>query len=368
MRLKGAILLAVVALIAIALPAGATNVSISSATADLSFSNDYGAVSQGSTLTISLDLPFTLSQINSTGGSDYLNITADATTASTTVNVTVNGVAVLTNYVIAGGTTKQITFADMASAGVDMSATSLTIAVEAIANSTTSTLLVMSANDAQVSANWSYSVVEQRLSTPQIVKYGEDISFYTVKDTVTVTQNSDVNLTDFKASFTYPSNAISNDVSSYNFGTLNTSESKSVALSYQKRGPAVSVITTNETSTEVNVTMTIYSPEAVSADFTIDPQSETWSRYFPEFNINNLEEIKLNGKAVSYSTSGGDISMFLDLQSGNNELVIVYAKEISAVAQVTATPTPQWYEQKENQLLIAIAVAIIVMAVVLARR
>jgi len=363
------IMVAAIALLVMAFPAMATNVSISSVTADLAFSKDYGAVTQGNTLTITLNLPFTLNQINSTGGADYLNITAEAT-KSTTVNVTVNGVAVLTNYVISAGTTKQITFGDMATAGVNMSATQLTIAVKAVANNTTADLLVMNADNAAVSANWSYTVKESRLSTPNVVKFGSGQSFYAVKDTVTVTQNSDVNVTNFTATFSYPSNALSTSISSYNFGTLNTSQSKSVAISYQKQGPVVSTVKVNETDTKVNVTMTIYSSEAVTADFALNPGDKEWSSYFPDFDINNIEKITLNGVKHSYGKSNGEILMSLDLSSGNNNLKIVYTKTTAAVAAVTptATPTPQWYEVPQNQILLLLAAGLVIGAVIVSRR
>jgi len=87
-------------------------ISISAITADLSFTKDYSAISQGDNLTITLNLPFTLESLNNTDSN--ITIVADSGTDSTTINLTVNGVAVATNYNISGGSSATWTFPDIA--------------------------------------------------------------------------------------------------------------------------------------------------------------------------------------------------------------------------------------------------------------
>lgn len=325
-------------------PALADNISVPNVTADMSFSKDYGGVAQGSTLTITLNLPFTLSEINSTGGADYLNITADSATASTTVNLTVNNVAVLSNYVITGGATKQVTFADFAAAGVDMNATKLTIAITAVANNTVSDLLVMDANDALMSANFTVKVTETLLNTPQV-----NSEAYVVRDNISITQDSDVNLTDVNATLSYPSFMVSKDVPSYyNFGSLNTSETKYTDISYQKKAPYVVSGSYSEKTNEITTTLKIYSYENLTAEFAFIPTSKTYSKWFPGFSKSNIESIKLNGNKVSWKDPSGQIVISnMNLKEGYNTLTITYAKAVVAPMPVlVTTPTP-WYLQPD---------------------
>ena len=351
MRIGIALLIALVATIAMLQTAMAAtyNISITNVTADINFSKDYGGVTEGNTLTISLYLPCTLEQINSTGGADYLNITADSATASTTVNVSVNSVSVLSSQTITGGSTYQLTFADMAAAGVDMSAKVLSIRIDVGANNTTSTLLVMNANDALLSANYSYSVAETLLTTPYV-----DTEAYAVRDNVSITQDSDVNLTDVNATLSYPSFTLSTDIPSYyNFGTLNTSETKYTEVSYQKDAPYTAEKSYSESTTtnKVTVTIKIYANENVTANFDLDTSSKAWKNYFPSFSKSNIESIKLNGAKVTWTDPSGVIKMSsLNLNEGYNTLTITYSKAAAAAPAapvIVATPTPAIWEQTD---------------------
>ena len=335
---------ALLVVLAIALaPAMAETVSLTNVTADLSYSHDFGGVTAGNTLQISLELPFSLAGINSTGGSDYLNITAEASKAAT-VNVTVNSVAVLTNYVISAGTTKQITFGDMAAAGVDMNATSLAISIKAVANNTTASLLVMSANDSLLKDNYTVSVSETLLATPAV-----DASAYAVKDNVSITQNSSVNITDVNATLSYPSYTVSTSQPSYyNFGSLNTSETKSMNVSYQKKAPYVSSGSYSEGTDKITTKLKIYSYENLTASFAFNPTSKSYSKWFPNY-AGSVSGIKLNGKSISYKASSNSITISsMSLTQGYNTLTITYSTSAAPVAPIAVvTPVQPWYYQTD---------------------
>jgi len=316
-------------------------VSISTVTADLSYTKDYGAISEGNNLTITLNLPFTLESLNNTNSN--ITIVANSSTDSTTINLTVNGVAVATNYDITGGSSATWTFPDFASAGVDMSATTLTIVIEAVANNTASETLNLTCDDGEVVANFSYTVTEVKLSKPEVKFYDVD-SFYSVKQTVNITQNSDVNISDVKCTFSYPENAINKPVTSYNFGTLNTSEHKTYDILFQKRGPYVGEIKNIENDGNYTTVIRIYSPENLTVDMTIKPSEKPWSKYFPEFSEENIISVTLNGVKVEY-TKGSIILKGISLNEGWNELNITYSKPVvaGAWAPVSVAVTP-WYE------------------------
>jgi len=317
-------------------------ISISAITADLSFTKDYSAISQGDNLTITLNLPFTLESLNNTDSN--ITIVADSGTDSTTINLTVNGVAVATNYNISGGSSATWTFPDFASAGVDMNATTLTIVIEAVANNTASETLNLTCNDMPVVANFSYTVTEVKLSKPEVKFYDVD-SFYTVKQTINVTQNSDVNISDVKCTFSYPDNAINQPVTSYNFGTLNISEHKTYDISFQKRGPYVGEIKSIENDDNYTTVIRIYSPENLTVDMTIKPSEKPWSKYFPEFSEENIIKIELNGEEIEYKT-GSIILEDISLNEGWNELNITYSKPVAVGVWAPVVAVTPWYEQQ----------------------
>jgi len=331
--------LVLLVLLAIAATAAAQEyISVSSVTADLDFSQDYDAITEGNSTTIQLDLPFTLESLNNTNSN--ITIVADSGTASTTINLTVNGVAVATNYEISGGSSATWTFPDFAAAGVDMNATSLTIVIEAVANNTASETLNLTCDDKSVVANFSYTVTEAKLSKPQVKFYDVD-SFYSVKQMISVTQDSDVNISDVKVTFTYPDNALNQPVTSYNFGTLNTSETKSTSISFQKRGPYVEMVKSVEGADKYTTSIYIRALENLTASITIVPNKAPWSKYFPEFSEDRIIKIELNGKEVSWER-GSIVIKELKLDKGVNVLNVTYSKPPIYVPIAAVTP---WYEQ-----------------------
>ena len=336
--MRSAPILALLMMLALLVPSSAQNlIKIENVTADLSYSKTYDGISEGNTLTIKLYLPFTLESLNNTNSN--ITIVANSSTESTTINLTVNGVAVATNYVISGGSSATWTFPDFASAGVDMNATVLEIVIEAVANNTDLEMLNLTCDDKPVVANFSYTVTEVKVSQPKVTFYEED-SFYTVKQTVNITQNSDVNISDVKVTFAYPENAINEPVLSHNFGTLNSSEYKTLDISFQKRGPYVGEIKNAEEDEYYITTIKIYSPENLTAEMVIDPEERPWSKYFPEFG--EVIEVKLNDKEIDYEISS--IEMTLDLKKGWNELEVKY---MSKVAETKLIPVPVIFEEKK---------------------
>jgi len=359
----------IIALMIAVSPAMAQKTINVSATADLSYTNQYDAISAGNSLTITLNLPFTLESLNNTNSN--ITVVADSGTASTTINLTVNGVAVATNYDISGGSSATWTFPDFASVGVDMSATTLTIVIEAVANNTASETLNLTCDDQAVVANFSYTVTEVKLSSPEVKFYDVD-SFYTVKQTVNITQNSDVNISDVKCTFTYPENAINKPVTVYNFGTLNTSEYKEYTVSFQKRGPYVGGIKSVEEDDGYTTIIKIYSPENLTADMTIYPDKRPWINYFPEFSEERITSIELNSEEIEEYETGSIILEDISLNEGWNELNITYSKPVAVAEWVPLAVTP-WYEEMVMGLpmwlwIAAIAFFIIAIMIYLARR
>ena len=347
--------------IAITFPCGAAKLITATATADLAYNNSYSAITEGNSLTISLDLPFTLESINNTNSN--ITVVADSSTDSTIINLTVNGVAVATNYTITGGSSHTWTLPDFEAAGVNMSDTYLNIVIFAGVNNTTAEYLNLTCNDKPVVANFTYSVTETLLSKPA-VKYYDIDSFYSVKQNITVTQDSDVNITDLTIALSYPSNALNQPVTEYNFGSLNTSETKYYVVSFQKRGPYVEMIKTSESSSSHTTKIYIRALESFSASMEFDPTKSPWSKYFPDFSEDRITEIELNGKEVSWE-KGSIVISTMSLSEGVNILNVTYSKPAAVVPPVTTT-VPLIYQTIYGVPVWLIVAAIILILVILA--
>jgi len=342
MKARNAILVILLSVILIQTALAYETVKVTDLTADVSFEKDYGGAAAGNNVTINLELPFTLESLNNTNNN--ITITADAATASTTINLTVNGIVVASNYAITGGDSATWTFVDFANAGVDMNATNLTIVVDVVANNTTSTVLKLNGDDVPLKDNYTVTYTEYFIGKP-VVKDRKSLSFFTVKDRIKVTQNSDVNLTDVKFNITYPEQTITKTVTSYNMGILNKSEVKTLDVSYQKWGPFVSDFKKYVDGNNVTVSILIFSYEDLTASFTFNPYEKPYSDYFERFSKDNIKEIKLNGVKVNWTDPSDNIIIeTMELNEGINTLNVTYVRAPEIVATTTMTPiviTPQ---------------------------
>jgi len=286
--------------------------------------------------------PTTLEQINQTGD---LNLTIKAGSNPVTLTITINGVETYSGTLAADSIGYQ-NLTMMKNAGVSLSVNYLTINVTVTANETAWTNLTVVAEDfTPCGSNFSYTISETKLSSPEVEFYEKD-SFYSVKDTVTVKQTSDFNVTNVTANFTYPSNAINKGVASHNYGTLNSSQSKSYTVYYQKRGPYVGEIK-NELNTNYVTTIGVYSPENLTASMEFNPSEKPWSKYFPSFSKENIVSIELNGKDVDWEDPSGVVKIeSMTLNKGWNTLNVTYSKYVAHYYYYIAVEEEPWYEQE----------------------
>jgi len=340
---KGVLGLAILVFLLMATPAMAfEKVNITQTTADIAFQKDYGAVTQGNTLTIDLNLTFTLESLNTSASN--ITVTASSATASTTVDLTVNGVLVANDAVITGGSSQTWDFPAFASAGVNMNAKYLTIKVTAVANDTSADVLNLNCDNKPVVANFSFSVSEVKLSDPE-VKYYDTDSFYSVKQTITISQNSDVNISDVNCTFSYPSNQITKGDLYKNYGVLNKTQSKSHVVYFQKRGPYVTELKST-VNTNYVTKIKIYSPENLTAKLKFDPTEKPWAKYFPKFSKDKLKSMKLDDETIDWEDpSGLVITEDMSLSKGYNILNITYSKPPVAVPYAVPMVTPLPWEQ-----------------------
>jgi len=329
------VLLIGIALIAPAMAATPATVT-TSWTGDINFNNVNinGTLSAGQTFLATYYLPCTLEQVNQTGD---LNLTIKAGANPVTLTLTINGVQTYSGTLAAnaiGYTNGSI----MSSAGVDMNATYLSINITVSANSTVWTNLTVIADDAVLSGNnFSSSVTETFITTPE-VKYGSDDSVVTVKDTITASQTSSFNMTNVTVAISYPSNKISQDVTSRNISNLNISQSKSTSVSYQKRGPYVTDID-KSTGSKYTIKMDLYSPDNYTAKMDFYTSEKPWNKYFTRFSKSNLV-VELDGVSVDWEDPSGRIIIdTLTLTKGWHNLTFTYTPTTVPVV-VAETPKP----------------------------
>ena len=245
------------------------------------------------------------------------------------------------------------------------------MADRAIANATTATVVKLYGDDVELSDNYTVKVAQTYITKPVIAdsKIG---SWFTVRDILNITQDSSLNLTDVKCNVSYPSHRLSEPVSTYEFGTLNTNEYKEGYIDYQKYGPYVTDIYKSTSNNTVTITMKVYSYENLTdVSFEFDPFEEPWSKYFEDFSYDTMKRVELNGVNVTWY-KGSILLKNLTVNKGYNDLKVVYARAVAPPPTIVATPAP-WYEPLTQVyvlpvwawLLIAV---IVVLAVIHCRR
>lgn len=304
-------------------------------TADTSFSKDYGELESGSK-TIKLYLPFALRDMALEDS--WVELTA---ALNSVIDLTVNTIVVANNYEISEGETVRFTLEDFEEAGVDMDATTLVMVINLDVGKLSSISVALVADDAPIQANFSYSVSESKISRPSLEYYKED-SKYTVKHTIQVTQDSSVDLTDLKAVLIYPDNAINQPITNYNFGNLNSGQSKTLAVTFQKWGPYVSKARAIDEGTKYIASFRVSSLENLTASALIDPYDLPWSTYFPDFDPDRIIAVTLNGKPVEWEWDSISIPS-MSLKEGTNYLNVSYSKPQAPLPPPITPPQPNTF-------------------------
>lgn len=281
-------------------------------------------------------LPMTLGEVHR----DDTNISITAGAKDTTFDLYINGNGVETSYTLPAGDTL---IAEKDTWGVSNNSAYINVTLVVTANETAETNLWINSNDGALGGdNFSYTVTESVVGDIHI-KHSDDVNTYTVEDKVKVSQDSDFNLTDMSATFTYPSMVSSSDISTYSYGALNKDTSSSKTLGYQKDGPFVTDIDSSRDGTDRSTELKVYAYENLSAIFDENVLEEPWDDYFPSFDKDSLT-IEVGGSEIDFTDPEGQVTTDeVSLDKGYQVMTFNYSTA-AAITPSISVQEAKWHE------------------------
>lgn len=245
--------------------------------------------------------------------------------------LTINGVNILTDNLVLGGTPLIVTRQNLIDNGVaDNLYENISFSSD---NNAKLTLYLRGVDNSFDAATITY--VESYVKEPEVKLLAVE-SWYTAKDRVRITNASSFPVENVDMSVTYPGFATSQDVTSYAISALSAGASSSRDLGYQKAGPYITTIHEpvafdNKFSTD----MKVYSHENLVniIDFEFDPAVSPWDEYFPNFDFATLT-VTVNG--VSVTPKSAVLLEDFSLVAGPNTIAFTW----TSVVPVPPVPPP----------------------------
>lgn len=290
-----------------------------------------------------------------------------------TVNLTVNGVALLSSYSLTSGGTITKTLNDYQTAGGDTSLAYIAWSFNANQTDDEWLNITVTADNATLLASWINSkvkVYEQDQSTPQIKTEMID-SFFTVKDKVVVSNSFDYTLYNLSLNLTYPSHAISRPYNSILFSSVANNSISVKYIGYQKRGPYIKDMELTNDGNEYALEVRVYSYETLidCVDWIIDTEDESYAEYFTNFDPTTLEITEGNTQ-IDYTYDNGTITIEdLSLVQGYTEYTFTWTYTPPVTPSVTPSTTTEAPEISMFPLMMVLIILVLaIMAVYMARR
>ena len=336
-------------------------VSVGSGTTDI---NVESLNITGTTSTVNVSLPCELSSLDQDNTIFRVNASVNRT-----YNLTVNGIAVKTDQAVLGGGWSNTTLADCITAGV--AGTDTYINVTFTANDTATAQGEIVGNDSALTSTWLANniVTKEKDVTTPTVGTGSTTSFWTVNDSITVSDSLGYTLTDLKLNITYPSDKVSTPVTQEVISSLANGASATRYIQYQKYGPYVYKVNDDSSGTSHQVTVYIKTHELLTqvVDWELIPSKDVYNGYFDTLDNDTLA-VTYNGVSQDYTVdSSGNINIedFTARESwSQNKFVFTWTE-----AQVVTPPAQvSWFDQQVfgfpvwailSAVILLIAVAVI---------
>jgi hypothetical protein len=325
------------------------DISISSMTVDIDQTYWHNDTTTG--LYENVSLPCQAGNLNRT--MSYFNISS---TANVSYDLSVNGQSFNTTSVL-NNTYYNTSLASIISGGVDQASTYLNFTFEV--NATGSTIeIAVYGNDASCTSsfiNSTETVKESDGNTPSVATKSVD-SFWSVNDSINVSHSIGYTLTDISATFNYPSHAISEPTSSYNYGSIASGSGSTKYVEYQKYGPYVYSVDEDVDGDEHTVTVQVKSNELLTdvVQYTLNPTDEEYNGHFDTLNYDTLD-VELNNVEIDWSE--GSINMdelTVRTSQMDNEFTFTWTEEQPVEPEKEEFILPAW-------MIISIAFVVIVL-------
>ncbi|MBS3748187.1 MAG: hypothetical protein KGY67_00620 [Candidatus Thermoplasmatota archaeon] len=341
------------------------DISISAITVDI---DEESLNVSGNNMSTNITLPCIIGNLNNSETKTTINASSNCT-----FNLTVNGVSVNSSTELnsTAGYWANITLAHVISAGVDENNTYINLVIEANASEVITAKASIYGQDISCYSSWVTSIqtVEEKDVVKPTVGTSSTSSFMTVNDSINISHTLGYNVTDFNATLSYPSHAVST-TSYYNFGIVQNNTGKEIYKQYQKYGPFVYNVESDVDGNEHEATIYVKSNEllTLTVDYSLITSDSVYEDYLDTLNYDTLD-VKLNGVDVEW-TEGSIEFEDLTIKEGwsVNEFTLSWTE-----AEVPVPTPPTLWQQELFGLqvyiwaLLAMIVAIIIILIWLSK-
>jgi len=316
------------------------DVAVNSGTVDI----DNISYHNGTTTTTyrNVTLPCTIAQLNRTVTQFRIK---NENAGNLTFNLTVNGVAVNSSSAVnwSMGNWSNVTLSMMTNAGVSTSNTYLNFTFN-VSNANNDIHIRIYTDDASVTRTWLNSsiVIKEKDVTTPTIGTTQGKSFWTVNDSINITNTLGYTISDVNLTPTFPSHKISAPATYYNVGTLTNGSSAVRYAQYQKYGPYVFKIIDDSDGTSHEVTIYVKSNELLTncVDWSIITNNPDYDGVFDTINYDTLE-VEFNGQSEDWEQGSIELEdLTIKTSYSNNKFVFTWTEAIPVSIPSAVQP---WY-------------------------
>jgi len=166
------------------------------------------------------------------------------------------------------------------------------------------------ASDATLISTWIVGNTTIKEKDVYDIEVGETLasSYWTVNNSIALTNNIGYNLSDVRLNITYPSHKVTNGSANWTFTTLANGSTNTGYTQYQKYAPYVYSVDEDLDGNEHTVTIRLKSSEVLTncVDWTVITSHDVYEDYFDTLDESTLV-VKLNGAEIEDWESGSII-------------------------------------------------------------
>jgi len=265
---------------------------------------------------------------------------------NTTFNLTVNGETVNSSSEVDWdmGNWSNVTLAMMVTAGVSETDTYLNFTYD-VNNSANDIHIRIYADDANITSAWltnNIVVKEKDLTTPSI-KPKSSKSFFTVNDSIQISNALGYTITDINMTKTYPSHIITIPSTYLEITSIANGASSTTYTNYQKYGPYVYDLDDDSSGSSHEVVVYIKSYELLSncVEWILDVDDEDYDGAFDDMNYNSLD-VELNNRDIDWDEGSIEMEdLTIKTSYSNNQFVFIWDE--TAVTPPITPSEQAWY-------------------------
>ena len=283
-----------------------------------------------------------------------------------TYNLTVNGQLIKDNISVTDGNWGNTTLANIISGGVSGSDTYLNFTFNVSANKNIIEIRIYG-DDTPLLSSWISSQItekEKDITSPK-VGTSSTSAFWTVNDSITVTNNMAYTLSDVNLTLSYPSHKVTVPALTKTISSISASGTGTTYVQYQKLAPYVFKVRDESQGTSHEVVIYIKSHETLTncVDWILDPSKEVYDGAFDNLNTDTLE-IKYNGVSVDWTTNDDGNIVINDFTTREQYTLNKFVFTWTEAAPGAPAEEVPWYEQTVFGIQLWVVLAIFAILII----